>query len=194
MSIHPLAPLPNALKECLVTDAQAGSHKIGDLLEDRATLLLFVRHFGCIGCSENIGLMAPRFNELQELGVRILIIGCGAPNFIEGFMERHQLLFGPAEVFSDESLSSHQAADLLYSLWGGFRPRALYEMTRAFVAGNVSTGNQGDIKQQAGAILVDSKGMVRLYHQNESLGDHVDPSKVVESAMTALISSNPEAE
>ena len=151
MSIQISNTLPATLTQCTVMDPEGGRHTIESLVDGRAALLLFIRHFGCIGCSENLSLMAPRFAELSELGVRSLIIGCGAPMFIEGFKERHRLLFSPAEVYSDESLASHQAAGLMYSAWGGFRPRALYELARAFVAGNVSSQIQGDIKQQAGA-------------------------------------------
>lgn len=194
MSIQVSNTLPETLTRCTVMDPEGGRHTIESLVGGRAALLLFIRHFGCIGCSENISLMAPRFAELSELGVRTLIIGCGAPVFIEGFKERHRLLFSPAEVYSDESLASHQAAGLMYSAWGGFRPRALYEMARAFVAGNVSGEIQGDIKQQAGAIFVDQAGLVRLYHRNESLGDHVDPSRVVEAAMASWVAANPDVE
>ena len=194
MSINLLKPLPDRLSECAVVDAHGTSHVLGSLIEGSAALLLFIRHFGCIGCSENISLMAPRFAELKELGVRVLIIGCGAPNFIDGFKERHRLLFSPAEIFSDESLASQTAAGLMYSAWGGFGPKGLYEMARAFVSGNVSSDIQGDIKQQAGAILVDGAGVVRLYHRNGSLGDHVDPAQVVDAALVSFVAANPDAE
>ena len=158
MSIQVSKTLSETLRRCTVMDPDGGGHTVESLLAGRASLLLFIRHFGCIGCSENISLMAPRFTELNDLGVRTLIIGCGAPMFIEGFKERHHLLFSPAEIYSDESLASHQAAGLMYSAWGGFRPKAFYEMARAFVSGNVSGDIQGDIKQQAGAIFVDEAG------------------------------------
>ena len=135
--------LPEKLRACAVIADDGQTKTLGELVAGQAALILFVRHFGCIGCSENINLLAPRFKEIDKLDARILIIGCGAPMFIQGFKERHQLLFSPAEVYSDESLASHKAAGLMYSIWGGFRPRALFEMGRAFVNGNVSNGTEG---------------------------------------------------
>ena len=192
MGIQLNEPLPDDLRSCTVVSSDEQTATIGELVDGQATLLVFVRHFGCIGCSENIGLLQPRLKELEGLDTRIIIIGCGAPAYIEGFKERHRLLFTPAEVFSDASLATHQAAGLMYSIWGGFRPRALLEQVRAFVNGNVSSGVQGDIKQQAGAIYTDTSGCVRLYHRNESLGDHVSPQKVVDTALAAWLDTNPD--
>ena len=188
------APLPESLTRCTISDSDGENYRLGTLIDGKPTLLLFIRHFGCIGCSENIGLIAPRINELNELGVRVLLIGCGPAMFIDGFRERHHLLFSPAKVYSDDSLASHQAAGLMYSAWGGFRPKALYEMARAFVSGHVAREHEGDIKQQAGAIFVDERGIVRLYHRNESLGDHVDPSEIVATAMASLVINHSELE
>ena len=105
MTIQTASSLSDTLKECTVHSAIGDQTTVGELCSERCTLLLFVRHFGCIGCSENIGLLAPRFQELSGLGVRVVIIGVGAPSFIEGFQERHNLLFSPAEIFVDESLA-----------------------------------------------------------------------------------------
>ena len=112
--------------------------------------------------------------------------------FIDGFKERHNLLFSPAEVYTDPSLSSHGAAGLMYALSGGFKPKALLEMGRAFVNGHVSNGNQGDIKQQAGAVFVDQNGLVQLYHRNDSLGDHVSGQAIVDAALATWLQQNPE--
>ena len=192
MAIQLNNSIPQTLRNCVVTDSKGQEQTLGALCAERPTLMLFVRHFGCIGCSENISLMAPRFKELEALGVRVLIIGCGPSLFIDGFMERHHLLFSPVEVYSDDSLATHRAAGLMYSIWGGFSPRGLYEMARAFVAGNVSSGTEGDIKQQAGALLVDRDGVVRLYHRNESIGHHVNPSDIVDVALASWVAENPE--
>lgn len=194
MTIRKSVMLTEALRACSVKNGEGEATTIGALVEGTPALLLFVRHFGCIGCSENIGRVAPRFDELHELGVRILIIGCGQPLFIRGFMERHNLLFSPAETYSDDSLASHKAAGLMYTLWGGLGPRGLVEMARAFVNGHTSAGTQGDIKQQAGAIFVDAEGIVQLYHQSQSLGDHVNGQRILDAALASWLAANPEME
>jgi len=192
MSIVPLSPLPDALLHCEVIDGEGQSVTIENVVKSRSTLLLFVRHFGCIGCSENIAHVSPRFQELHDLGVRNVIIGCGAPNFIQGFKERNRLFGQPVEVFTDPSLTAHGAAALRYGSWGGFGPRALFEMARAFVSGHVSGPIEGDTKQQAGAIFLDAEGQVQLFHRAESLGDHVNTIQLVETAMAMRVLAHPE--
>jgi len=184
--------ISESLSNCVLRDANASNYRIGDLIKDQPAFLLFIRHFGCIGCSENIATMSPRFPELARLGVRTLVIGCGASLFIEGFIERHNLIDSHAEFYSDDTLSSHKAAGLMYGLWGGFRPRALFEMGRAYVNGHVSREHQGDIKQHAGAVFLDHKGQIKLYHRNQSLGDHVDPAKVIDVALVEYARINRE--
>ena len=192
MNIAEGSKLPAELMSCTVKDKNGASHVLANLVEGHTTFLLFVRHFGCIGCSENIGLLSPRFEELTSIGARVIIIGCGPPMFIEGFRERHRLLFNPAVIYTDDTLGVQRAAGLMYSSWGGFRPRALIEMARAFVNGHVSGPHEGDIKQQAGAIMLDTEGIVHLYHRNESLGDHVNGAHVVDIALKLHIQTHPE--
>ena len=192
MKISKGSAVPVQLLSSIVKDKDGKAHTLSNLLEGATTVVLFVRHFGCIGCSENIGLLSPRFEELSSIGAQVLVIGCGPSMFIEGFRERHRLLFNPAEVYTDETLHVQRAAGLMYSAWGGFRPRALIEMARAFVNGHVSGPNEGDIKQQAGAMIVDKDGIVRLYHRNESLGDHVDGTHVVDTALKLHLQNHPE--
>lgn len=192
MGVEMQSPLPEAMLGCAVIDAAGGQLTLRELIEGRAALLVFVRHFGCIGCSENIGLLSPRFAELSDLGMRIVVIGCGPALFIDGFRERHRLLHGPAEVYTDPTLAIQRAAGLAYGLWGGFRPRAVYEQARAFVNGHVFRSPEGDIRQQAGAVIVDMSGVVRLSHRSESLGDHVRGQQIVDVALAIWLEQNPD--
>jgi len=184
--------LPSAVRTCEVLDAQGNGHIVHNLIDGRPSLLLFIRHFGCIGCSENVGVLAPRFHELAQLHTQVILIGCGPALFIDGFRERHNLLHAPAQVFTDPSLSSHQAAGLRYGIMGGFSPKAIWEMGRAFVNGHTSDRTQGDIRQHAGALLIDGDGVVRLYHRNTTLGDHANGQSIVDAALSIWLKANPD--
>ena len=184
--------VPVSLRECVVRGNDDTEHSLDSLIAGKASLLLFVRHFGCIGCSENVGLLSARFKELSNLETQVILVGCGPTTFIDAFRERHHLLHSPAQVYSDPTLNSHRAAGLLYGLWGGFQPRALWEMGRAFVNGHVSQGAQGDIRQHAGAILIDAEGTVHFYHRNNTLGDHANAQQIVDSALTIWMAAHPE--
>ena len=108
--------LPPSLRTCEVTTSDGRTQTIESMVVERATVLLFVRHFGCIGCSENVGQLSPRFQELADLDTQVILIGCSPATYIEGFRERHNLLHSPALVCTDPSLESHRAAGFRYGL------------------------------------------------------------------------------
>ena len=185
-------PVPEDLGVLCVEGVGGTSHPVGVFWEDQPCLLVFLRHFGCIGCSENVRELAPRLPELKRLGIRTVLIGCGAPLFIPPFQERHNLLHAPVELYSDPDLATYRAAGLAYGLWEGFRPRSLIEMGRAFTQGNVQKAIQGDLRQHAGAMLIDQKGTVRFYHRNERVGDHASLPALMQVALTLWAEAHPE--
>ena len=91
--------VPEALSSLEVQRADGSAHVLRDFWAGQPCLLVFLRHFGCIGCSENVRELAPRLPELKRLGVRTVFIGCGAPFFIPPFQERHNLLHAPVSFF-----------------------------------------------------------------------------------------------
>ena len=184
--------VPEALSSLEVQGADGSAHVLRDFWAGQPCLLVFLRHFGCIGCSENVRELAPRLPELKRLGVRTVFIGCGAPFFIPPFQERHNLLHAPVELFSDISLETYRAAGLAYGLWEGFRPRSFVEMGRAFTQGNVQRASEGDLRQHAGAVLIDQGGCVRFYHRNQSVGDHAPLATIMQVALSLWATSHPE--
>ena len=187
--LAPGSPPPAALADCELLDRHAQSHRLGDLWAERATLVLLVRHFGCIGCSEHLALLSPRLPELAELGVRTLVVGCGDAFFIEGFIERRRLVGAPIEVYTDPSLKTQQAAALNTGYSRTFGPRGLLEMGRAFLQGHRFESVEGKLEQHAGGFFVDRSGTVRLVHRNRSIGDHLAPQAILDVALADLARS-----
>jgi peroxiredoxin len=184
------SPLSNDILQCSVQTSQGDEVILGEVISEKAALIVFIRHFGCIGCSENITLLAQRFDELTRLNIKIMVIGCGPYQFIESFKERHNLLHSEAVFLTDKTLNVQKNVGLKYSLWSGFKPKALFEMGRAYVNGHVSDVIQGDIKQQAGAIFVDASGRVKLFHRSQSLGDHVNTQQIMNVALSSWVATN----
>ncbi len=58
--------VPEALERCTARDSEGREVRLGSLWREQHTLLVFLRHFGCIGCTENVALLHPRFHELAE--------------------------------------------------------------------------------------------------------------------------------
>jgi hypothetical protein len=179
-------PLPDSIAGASVLDRARKATRLRALCEGRAVLISFLRHFGCIGCSESLAELAPRLPELASLGVRVVLVGCGAPEFIDGFLERFNLVGADVEVYTDPTLAIHAAAGLRYGLWENFGPRGLLDLGRAFAKGHVNGPPEGDGRQQAGVVFVDATGIVQLVHRNRSLGDHAPPQRIVDAALASF--------
>lgn len=166
------AHAPEALAAVQVADRSGVSVPLGTLWAGRPTLILFLRHFGCIGCSEELAVLRPCLDACVEMKVGVVFVGCGSAPYIDGFVERQRLVDSGYEIYTDPSLDAHRAAMLHYGRFRSLGPRGLFDYVRAYVAGHVNLDNEGDPRQQAGAIYLDRQGKIRFYHRNESLGDH----------------------
>jgi peroxiredoxin len=175
--------VPEALASAEVLDAAGGAHRLGEAWAGAPAVVVFLRHFGCIGCSEQVTELAPRLRELAELGVKTVLIGNGAADFITGFIERHALSDKPVSLFTDPSLNSFRAAGLLRSWWRAAGPRALIDIARALGRGHRGHAREGDTAQQGGALVVGGDGRVALHHVNRSLGDHAAAADLVDAAL-----------
>ena len=171
------------LADCTILDMTGASQRLGDLWAGRATLVLLVRHFGCIGCSEHLAALAPRLPELARLDVRVVVVGCGDAFFIEGFVERRGLVGAPIEVFTDPTLKTQEAAALNTGYSRTFGPRGLIEMGRAFLQGHRFESTEGSLEQHAGGFFVDRSGATRLVHRNRTIGDHFPPQAILDVAL-----------
>jgi peroxiredoxin len=150
-------------------------------------LLVLLRHFGCVGCAEQVTELAPRLDELARAGVRVVLVGNGTPAQLATFLERHALAHALVDVVTDPSLGVYRALGLVRSRWATVGPRALYETARAMGAGHPHQSAEGDPTQQGGSILVDAGGMVRFSWRNRSIGDHASSSDLVEAALKLAI-------
>jgi peroxiredoxin len=172
---------------CSVLDrsgqARSLSRSLASLLEGRAALLVFLRHFGCVGCDLQLSLLLPRQPELADLGVRIVLIGNGPPEHAAAFSERWSLAEREIDLVTDPSLGVFRAAGLERSAWATFGPQAMWSELLAMGAGQRPRRRAGDRFQQGGTLLLDQSGAVVFFHANRFVGDCVDAADVVDAAM-----------
>lgn len=176
-----------SLREATLIAADGHSFPLGDMLGGRPTLVMFLREFGCIACAEQVHDLAPRLAEISALGVRVVLIGNGPPSNVAPFLERHGLADKPVELYTDPSLAVYRAAGLARSAWATHGPRALVDFVRALTRGHRPGAIDGDLRQQGGAILFDEQASIVWSHENESLGDHPDPSDIVDAVLTVIL-------
>ncbi len=172
-----------ALGQVSVTTMAGDGVALSTLFSGKPCLLIFLRHFGCVACAEQVTQLSPRLRELDQLGVGVIFIGNGEKRYMEAFVQRHALSDKSVQVVSDVSLSSFRVAGLMRSWWSVFGPRALYGEMRARGQGHQFQGIEGDGLQQGGALLLDSKASVLLHYKNRATGDFVDPNAILGEAL-----------
>ncbi len=180
-------PPPPVLADVQVLKPDGTNVRLGDYWIKRPTLLVFLRHFGCMGCSQHVNELSPRLLELYNLGMRTVFVGNGEPRYIEGFVQRHALLDKKVEILTDPSLESFAAMGFVRSWWATLGPMALFGFFRAFFAGHRQRLLEGDSRQQGGTLLIDEKGDVAYYHRNSSLCDPAPTVEVVDVALRLLL-------
>src|SRR5690348_14111906 len=119
------AKLPRDVLDSRVTDARKDVSALGTHVEGHATLLLFLRPFGCIGCNQQVGRVLPRLRELDDAGVRVVLVGLGRPEHIPGFLELFGAESARLEVYTDTDGLAHRAAGLERSVRSTYGLRAI---------------------------------------------------------------------
>src|SRR5262252_3831861 len=97
---------PRALADATVLDRASREIQLGSFWAQMPCVVVFLRHFGCIGCAEQVTELAPRLDELREAGVRTILVGNGAPQMIDAFIERHALADKACAIVTDPSLGA----------------------------------------------------------------------------------------
>lgn len=184
------APVDRSIADTRVLDAAGALVAVGSFWAKGPCLLVLLRHFGCVGCAEQMTELAPRLEDLAHAGVRTVLVGNGTPEQLAEFVERHALRGAPVEAVTDPSLGLYAALELRRSAWATIGPRAIVEIARAMTAGIPHRPVEGDSTQQGGVLLVDGRGIVRFFHRNRSLGDHADTSDLVEVALRLRIEAS----
>lgn len=180
-------PVPVSLADYKVLDRQGCEIIVGSLWAGGSTLLIFLRPFGCSCCNEQISELAPRLEELHELGVRTVLVGSGDPHIIDRVVERFALSGKKVEIVTDPGLAAFKAAGLRRSFWATYGPLAIWDMIRAIGHGHFSHLGEGDALQQGGALLIDADGKLAWCHKSISRGGHAPSVEIVEAAMRLVL-------
>lgn len=184
--------LPRALLDAEVREPSGRARRLGDLVAGHPTLLVFLRHFGCVGCSRQVDVLVPALGELSDLGVSVVLVGNGDPGQIPAFAERQRLEGYPLTIVTDPTLHAHDAAGFERSVWATIGPRALWADVRAWLGGYSGAGRQGDVFQQGGVLLVDAVGKLLVRHANASAPEPIPAAVVLEAALEYVASKRAE--
>lgn len=144
--------------------------RLRDQLADGPTLLVFLRHFGCIFCREAVAELRAAA-EAREGFPSVLFFGQGNATETRAFLRRY---WPTARVIVDPELALYDAFGVgRASLLQALGPAVLSARSRARAKGHENGPRSGDIWRMPGALLVADEQITWRYEPKHA-ADHPD--------------------
>ena len=122
--------------------------------------------------------LAKYVEAFEERDARLVIIGNGAPRFIEAFREDTGY---EGKLCTDPSLETYKILDLKRSVGSLFGFKSVKEGIRAAASGYLQTSIQGDATQQGGAVIAGPGDILHYFYRNSEAGDHPPIKEMLEA-------------
>jgi hypothetical protein len=170
-----------ALRAAGVLDDAAIPRRFGELVapQGRARVVVWLRHFGCTLCRDQVARLAPLEARFDGAGAPLLFVGSGTPQ--QGAALRARIAFR-APVVCDPDRTTYAAAGLVRSLAASVNPAAVPGALGALLRGHGAGTIQGDPWQQGGALVLDAAGAVVFHHRNRHVSDLVAEDALLAAA------------
>jgi peroxiredoxin len=152
-----------------VLDPTGRPVRLGDIWADRPTVAVWLRHFGCPYCLEQVATLTAARPTFESEGAQLLLIGNGRP---EQALRFQQMRAPGATVVTDPERRSYRALGARRSLLGMLGRGTIRGWLAARRLGIKADGLQGDVLQLGGTLVVDPPGTVLLAHIGSGPGDH----------------------
>jgi hypothetical protein len=143
---------------------------LGSQLGGQNTVLVFIRHFGCIFCREQVTRYREALPAMAACGYQLVVVGQGTAAHARAFRDEHGLTF-PLVV--DTRLEAFKAAGLKRSvLHSLLDPRVWWRALGTIKRGVKPARLLGDPWQNGGTFVLDAAGRERFRHISRYAGDH----------------------
>jgi hypothetical protein len=117
-------------------------------------------------------------DTFKKMNVRIVVIGNGSPNFIEGF--RNDTGY-TGDLFTDPSLKSYQLLNFRNSVTSLLGFKTIKSALHAISTGYLQKGIQGDALQQGGVVVIDSDGEPVYFYADSEAGNHASLNEIIQA-------------
>ena len=145
--------------------------RLSDLWSRQPLVLVFLRHFGCIFCREQLALLRQDYPRFTDAGAQIACVGQGAPPVAKAISILLDLPF-PVLTCGDDLR--------VFDAWGLKRAglgqvlglSVIVRGIGAMVHGHRQSKVVGDGLQMPGTFVVDKQGIVRFGYRSKNVADH----------------------
>ena len=169
------------LATATILDTAGQAVPFSHLYAERPTLVVFVRHFGCIFCRERFADLAAAMPMMDDRGIGAVAIGNGTPLMAEAFA---QTLKVDIPIYTDPSREIFTKADMKRNFGLGFA--TIKQGLRSWKAGHRQGAVAGDPWQQGGCLLIDREGQILAAERDQRAGDLIDFQATIRLALDAV--------
>lgn len=171
--------MAHVLDEITVFDPDGQAIRLGQLWAERTAVLVFVRHFGCLFCKEQIAALGPLRESVRSLGAELVVIGNGTVDQARAFRGDPQGT-GPFPLFTDPKGQAYCAMGMRRGRRSVFTLRLVRHVVRAWRQGFRQTYVAGDPLQQGGVVIVAPTGRELYRFVSREAGDHPPAAEILE--------------
>ncbi len=151
---------------------------------DGNTVLVFLRHFGCIFCRQHAKALSASAERIRLAGGQVVLIGMGTPQEAAEFARSQDV---PFPVYSDADRSAYRAYGLPEGSVGQLAgPRVIAASLRAVADGAGVGKSVGNRRQLPGTYIVDSAGVIRFAKPAAHAGDVATVQEVLHQLSTRM--------
>jgi peroxiredoxin len=170
------------LNRLLVLNENGQEILISSFWKSNPVVIIFLRHFGCIACRAQVDKVWKNKEALQKTGNKIIFVGNGTAEMINGFKEELNIMDAP--IFTDPTMEIFDACGLNRGLKYLLNAKAILQAGKLYKEG-YTQGTQkkenGAHTQMGGIMAIKPPGQVTYHFASEYLGDFDDSSKWSES-------------
>ncbi|HET7738321.1 MAG TPA: peroxiredoxin-like family protein [Tepidiformaceae bacterium] len=137
---------------------------------DDPALLVFIRHFGCVFCRQQVVDLRSNEAKLRALGVNLALVTMGEPAETADFVAKYRW---PGIAFCDPDRVAYRGFELTNGSLGQLAgPGVAFSAIKATVGGTLQGRvHGGDPKQMPGLFIVGTDGVIRYAHEFKHAGD-----------------------
>lgn len=133
-------------------------------------------------CAQQVVQLHRAADRLEQLGVRLVVIGNGSASFIGGFREKTGF---DGELYTDPKRQTFRALDLVRGVRSTVGVRVAAKAIKTYRQGFRQTATRGDPWQQGGVFVVARGGEPVYAYRPQFAGDHPPVEEVLDAAGTA---------
>jgi AhpC/TSA antioxidant enzyme len=158
-----------ALGAATVLDTTGSAVQLAREWADHPAVIVWLRHFGCVFCREQVAEIRANRGAIEALGGGIAFVGNGSARAAAWFQQRYA---ADSTVLTDPELVSYRAIGARSGLLSTLGPGAWGAGIRAFRSGARQSTTKGHAYQQGGLVVMAPGSRVLYQHVSRAAGDH----------------------